>query len=180
MTRILTIIALLFATPAWAGLFDKVFGYSSFEDCVLGELSDKTGDTAAKIIRMACRDKFPRAAATKPTSPDKQKKQGFFNKQKRQGRFEVLHSFWKKDEYTMKVKNTTGKKVTSIKLRLDAFPKGKRPQCRYENSVEVKSWAMTVAVGEAIQLSHPFGRYSEKGKDYRYCFWVEGFSTALW
>ena len=42
-----------------ANWFDKIFGYDSYEDCLLGEIKGNETQAAARLKYTACRQKFP-------------------------------------------------------------------------------------------------------------------------
>ena len=48
--------ALFLLNPAdvRAGIFESIFGYSSYDDCILDKMAGVTSDVAAKQIKMAC------------------------------------------------------------------------------------------------------------------------------
>lgn len=45
---------LLSPTDVRAGIFESIFGYSSYDDCILDKMVGVTSDVAAKQIKMAC------------------------------------------------------------------------------------------------------------------------------
>ena len=65
ITPALTLFLLFFPNAASAGWMDKIFGYDSFEDCLLGELKGSETKSVASLKTKACRDKFPEAPGEK-------------------------------------------------------------------------------------------------------------------
>lgn len=61
-------IVFFLSSTAFAGMFDKMFGPKTYEDCILKNMQGVTEKSAATAIKNACRSKFPR-----PESKDDQK-----------------------------------------------------------------------------------------------------------
>lgn len=66
--RILFFVVWLFAltTISRAG----VFGPSSYEDCILDSMKGVTSDDAARLVQLACREKFPVSYGATPLTAD--------------------------------------------------------------------------------------------------------------
>jgi hypothetical protein len=61
-----------------ANWFDKIFGYDSYEDCLLGEIKGNETQAAARLKYTACRQKFP-----PPPEPPAEKVSKLFDVQAR-------------------------------------------------------------------------------------------------
>ena len=68
---IIVIICSIF-TDRYFNLFEKIFGYNSYHECILAELNGNQVPLSASLIRTACRSIFPEAdAANNQVSSEK-------------------------------------------------------------------------------------------------------------
>ena len=174
--KVSVILMLFLPANASAGWLDKLFGYSSYEDCILGELEGKSGDYAAKLVRKACMDKFPDKFKNNATPRKSDSK----NQQKlvKVGQLDVLDSWWDSSgiskTFIMKVKNTTQKELAEVRMRMDALPKSSSKKCKYENSIHVKTWGAKIAQNKAFQIS-TWELKNLVPDGYKICYWIEGY-----
>ena len=159
-----------YVSNAYADLSSWIFGYKSYEDCILGEIDKGTSDHAAKLVANACRRKFSQST--------KQEKN-----YRSIGLVNVAETWWSDDEFErkfrMKVINDSGNTIQAQNFFVDSTI-GDGEDCSYEERVVFASKREKMRDGDAAVFGFPSASLTDKipSDHQRFCVWVEGFSLS--
>ena len=164
----LALVSILVLEPrvSQAGWFDKIFGYSTYEDCILGEIEGDESSAAASAIRRACRGKFPR-----------EKKQEAEFDWVFVGELKIIEKHWRfviqdrTNKFGVSFKNNHRRKINAVVFR------GQRDtSCSKDKSVVIQEIQRNVGPGnnDYFELWNAYSKFGTK----KICVWVDGYQKV--
>ena len=150
----------MFSINAHAGFLDKIFGYKSFEDCILGELKGNESNAAAQLKNRACRKKFPEKKTTTTYT--------------RVGNLKVKNDFWYDEAQTnpqlrFTVENQTRETITKQVVKICAGSCGED-----QDFLAVSNFDFKLKPNQSVQLYLFPYNYVPRGK---FRWKVEGYKS---
>ena len=147
-----------------AGWLDSIFGYESYDDCMLGNIKRHETAAAAREIRKACRGKFPFKYTLGESLPSP----------KKAGELSIIDSFWDyKPSLGMTALNVSFKNSTNRLIKIvDIFGQSKSISCKREDAIFLGQKKLTMNSGDTGSATlYPEDRVRDKNL----CIWADGF-----
>ena len=156
------------ASNVHAGFLDSIFGYDSYEDCILGELEGKETAPVVREKKKACRRKFP-----EPFTPI------ISLKKVKVGGLEITNSEWKWNpnrpgsyyDLLLTFRNIQNQPVRYIKVFGHKQSGG---WCDRDDALGLGEKSMHVAPGKMAFFKDLWAY--DKLNTQKACIWVEGYT----